>query len=91
MNPTLLSSSLSPLHAALRDPIIKRRELLIFRVGQLNMTLPVESVHKILHYTAIHGSETTPVGIDHLADREITVIDLYKRLFKTGVPIVSQQ
>lgn len=91
MNNAPLSDRLSPFKAAPADKVVRRRKLLIFSVGKLNMALPIESVYKILRHTAIHGSGTTPVGIAHIGNREMTVIDLYQRLFKVPSPSVRQQ
>ncbi|GBF81980.1 chemotaxis protein CheW [Aphanothece sacrum] len=62
----------------------KLRKLLMFQMGKLNLALPVESVKKIIHYTPMQGSGTTPVGIIHIDNQEITSIDLHKRLFKVS-------
>jgi chemotaxis signal transduction protein len=63
-----------------------RRKFLIFKTGQLNLALPVESVKKITHYTPMQGSGTTSVGLIHIDNHEITAIDLHKRLFKVAQP-----
>ncbi len=66
------------------------RKLLVFAVGKLYLALPVESVQKVLPYTALAGSGTTATGIVHLEEHDITAIDLYKRLFKTPPPNTEQ-
>ncbi|MDJ0844059.1 chemotaxis protein CheW [Crocosphaera sp.] len=62
------------------------RKLLIFQTGTLELALPIESVKKITHYTPLQGSGTTAVGLIHVDDREITAIDLHKRLFRVPQP-----
>ncbi|MEL4897897.1 chemotaxis protein CheW [Crocosphaera sp. Alani8] len=60
------------------------RKLLVFQMGKLNLALPVESVKKITHYTPMQGSGTTAIGLIHVDERELTAIDLHKRLFKVS-------
>ena len=62
------------------------RKLLVFQVGTLNLALSVESVKKITHYTPMEGSGTTAVGLIHIDEKEITAIDLHKRLFRVPQP-----
>lgn len=83
MNTTLTSIPSFDFDPSPVDKVVRRRKLLIFAVGKLNLALPVESVKKILHHTVVHSSGATAVGIAHLDDREITVIDIHRRLFRT--------
>lgn len=59
-------------------------KLIVFFIGKLNFALPIERVYKILNRTSIYGSGTNQVGIAHISDREITVIDLHRRFFKAS-------
>lgn len=69
--------------ALAREKATRQQKLLIFRVGKLNLALLVDSVQKILRHSESYGTGVTAMGISHLGDsREITVIDLHKRLFK---------
>lgn len=86
--PTVTSYSLKNFDVDPEQQNHQRRKLLTFQVGQLNLALPIESVKKIVHHTAIQGSGTTAVGLVHLNDQEMTVIDLHKRLFKVSQPEV---
>ncbi|MBE9126720.1 MULTISPECIES: chemotaxis protein CheW [unclassified Coleofasciculus] len=58
-------------------------KLIVFRIGSLNLALPIESVHKIFNQTPIYGSRVNYVGITHVGDQEVTVVDLYRRFFKS--------
>ncbi|MDJ0729857.1 MAG: chemotaxis protein CheW [Crocosphaera sp.] len=64
----------------------RRRKLLVFQTGTLNLALPIESVKKITHYTPMQGSGTTAVGLIHIDEMELTAIDLHKRLFRVPQP-----
>lgn len=59
-------------------------KLIVFTIGNLKFSLPIERVYKILNSTSIYGSGTNQVGIAHISDREITVIDLHRRFFKAS-------
>jgi chemotaxis signal transduction protein len=64
----------------------KSLKLIVFEIGSLNLALPIESVFKILNYTPIYGSGVNQVGITHVGDFEVTVVDLYRRFFKSSHP-----
>lgn len=59
------------------------KKFLGFQIGTLNLALPVESVSKVIPYTTIHSSGLNELGIIHVGNRDLTVVDLYRRLFKT--------
>ncbi|MCP2728101.1 chemotaxis protein CheW [Limnofasciculus baicalensis] len=60
-------------------------KLIVFTIKNLNFSLPIERVYKILNRTTIYSSGTNQVGIAHISDREITVIDLHRRFFKASL------
>lgn len=64
-------------------------KLLIFSVGKLNLALPVDIVKKVINYTPVYSSGLNHMGVAHIDDREVTVIDLHKRLYNVGQPMVS--
>lgn len=64
-------------------------KLLIFSVDKLKVALSIDVVKKVINYTPVHGSGLNSVGIAHLEDREITVVDLHHRLFKVSQPVTS--
>jgi purine-binding chemotaxis protein CheW len=59
-------------------------KLLTFKLGNLYLALPVEYVQKVVNYTTVYSSGLNETGIARVGDREITVIDLHKRLFKNS-------
>ena len=59
-------------------------KLVVFGIGSLNLALHIESVQKVINYATVYSSGLNHVGVAHLGDREITVIDLHKRLFKSS-------
>jgi purine-binding chemotaxis protein CheW len=71
----------NPLQTVKHERTIK---LLQFSVGSLQLSLPVDSVRKVLRHVPVHGSGTGAFGIAHIEDTEVTVIDLHKRLFKVS-------
>ena len=56
-------------------------KLIVFGIDKLTVAFPIERVHKIIHRTPVHGSGLSHVGITHIDDREVTVVDLHQRLF----------
>ncbi|AFY77713.1 chemotaxis signal transduction protein [Pleurocapsa sp. PCC 7327] len=64
-------------------------KLLTFSVGKLNVALPVDLVKKVVNYTPIYGSGLSHLGVARIDDREITVVDLHKRLFNASQLIPS--
>ena len=59
-------------------------KLIVFTIKNLNFSLPIERVYKILNRTTIYSSGTNQVGVTHIGDREITVIDLHRRFFQAS-------
>lgn len=63
------------------DSLLK---LLVFEVGKLNLSLPIEQIKKVTKYTSISGSGLSHVNLTHLNDREVTIVDLEQKLFKNS-------
>lgn len=59
-------------------------ELIVFNLGRLNLALRINSVYKVTNYASISGSGTGFIGVTQVEDREVTVIDLYQRFFKSN-------
>lgn len=64
----------------------RTHKYLVFTLGKLNLAFDVDHVEKIVNYRPIHHSGTTAIGLIHLEDRSITVIDLHRQLFKVSQP-----
>lgn len=65
--------------------IARLLKLVVFTMGNLNLALPIKSVYKVVNHTPIYSSGVVPVGVTHLGDVEITVIDLYRRFFQESL------
>jgi len=59
-------------------------QLIVFSIGHLNLALRIESVYKVSNHTPISGSGVGTVGVTHVDDIEVTVIDLYRRFFQSN-------
>lgn len=68
----------------------KSLKILMFTVGSIHVAFNIYDVIKVNKYTPVIGSGLTHYGITNLGDREITVIDLHKRLFNTSQPRSSE-
>ncbi|MBD2100631.1 chemotaxis protein CheW [Leptolyngbya sp. FACHB-261] len=65
------------------EPMLK---VTAFSIGNLNLALPIVSIYKVLNHTQVHGSGLNSVGIAYIEERELTVVDLHRRLLGTGAP-----
>jgi len=52
-----------------------------FPVGQLTLSVPIQSVYRVLSHVPLYGSDERGVGIAHLEDYELTVFDLEYKIF----------
>ena len=68
----------------------KSLKIIVFTVGSLSLAFNIDSVQKVNKYTPVLSSGLSHTGITDLGDREITVIDLHKRLFHTSQPRPSE-
>jgi chemotaxis signal transduction protein len=58
-------------------------KLIAFTIGKLNLAVRIDQVQKVVNLPTVHGSGLNPVGLTQVGDQEITVINLYQRLFRT--------
>ncbi|MGK7895985.1 MAG: chemotaxis protein CheW [Xenococcus sp. (in: cyanobacteria)] len=66
-------------------------KLVVFQVGKLTLSLPVEQVTKVTKYSLIHGSGLSHVNLAHLGNQEVTIIDLHQKLFKISQDELSSE
>ena len=85
MKNTLITSKHRSLkHSNTRDAATSFR-VVVFKMGNLNLALRVETVYKVLNQPQVYGSGLNGLGIAHVGDRKITVVDLHWRLFQSGI------
>jgi len=58
--------------------------VILFSVGNLTLGFRIEAVHKVLKQTQVHGSGVNSVGVTHMGDHELIVVDLQQRLFQSS-------
>lgn len=66
-------------------------KLIVFDMGNLKLALRIESVYKIVNHTSTYGSGLGAVGVAHLGESEITVVNLHRRFFKSNQSNESRQ
>lgn len=66
-------------------------KFIVFGMGELNLALRIESVHKVVNHAPVYSSGSNHIGVTHLADTEVTVVDLHKRFFKSSLLDNSEQ
>lgn len=59
-------------------------KLVVFPISNLNLALPIESVYKVVNHLSTYGSGLGSVGVTHLGEGEITVVDLHRHFFKSS-------
>lgn len=68
----------------IKDKATALLELIVFSLDRLNLALPIESVYKVVNHTPISGSGVGAVGVTRVDEHQVTVIDLYRRFFKSN-------
>jgi len=58
---------------------------IVFALGNLSLALRIEDVYKVLGQTPVYGSGLNSVGIAHVGDREVTVVDLNRQLAQSSI------
>jgi len=53
-------------------------------MGEVKLALPLDTVSKILNKTPVYGMGFNGVGVAHVGDREVTVVDLHQQLFRSS-------
>jgi purine-binding chemotaxis protein CheW len=81
MSSSLVKSQSNTLTSLKNNRSVK---LLVFKMGKLNLALSIDYVQKVINHIPVYGSGTNHVGIIHLEDKEITVVDLQRKLFKVS-------
>ena len=83
MNPHLVNTvkSLESIAAKSSDSLLK---IVVFNVGKLTLSLPVEQVKKVIKKSTVYGSGLTHVNLTHVEEQEVTVVDLHQKLFKVS-------
>lgn len=60
-------------------------KVIFFKTGNVNLALRIETVYKVLNQAPVYGSGNNKVGIAHIGDREVTVVDLDEQLFNPNI------
>ena len=59
-------------------------KLIVFGMGGLNLALQIEFVYKVVNHTPVYSSGLNHIGVTHLGNTEVTVVDLYRRFFNSS-------
>lgn len=84
MTNTLIKSTSNFKQINTRDAVASLK-VLVFAIGNLKLALHIKNVYKVLNQTPVYGSGLNGVGIAHVGDREVTVVDLNQRLFQCSI------
>ncbi len=69
----------------------KSLKLLVFPVGKLMLSLPVDEVEKVINLPELYSSGLNSLAVAHGDDGEIVAIDLHKKLFNISAVPDSQE
>lgn len=58
---------------------------IVFAIAPLQVALPIAQVQRVIRQTEVFSSGLTHLGITHVGDYEVTVVDLYRRLFNRNL------
>jgi len=85
MKNTLINSKFHSLkHSNTRNAVASLK-VVVFEMGNLNLALRIESVYKVLNQSPVYGIGLNGLGIAYVGDREVTVVDLHRRLFQSRI------
>ncbi len=65
-------------------------KLLVFPIGSLNGALHIDVVQKVVNLSKVYSSGLNQYGMVNVEGKEITVIDLHKRLFDIPQPFTQE-
>lgn len=71
-------------HSLKRSPsqnAVQSKKIVVFNMGNVNLALPSDAVFKVTNQIPVYGSGFNGVGLAHLGDRQITIIELHRRFF----------
>ena len=77
----LQSGELEPSRTQQATSVLK---FVVFSMGSLSLALRIESVYKVVNHTSTYSSGIGAVGVTHLGEGEITVVDLHRRFFQAS-------
>lgn len=60
-------------------------KVVVFGIGNLNFALHIKTVYKVLNQTPVYSSGLNNVGIAHVGDYEVIVVDLHRWLFQSSI------
>lgn len=90
MKNTLVNSKSSTVRKPGRETVPSMK-ILVFGIGNVKLALPIETISKILKQTTVYGVGLNGVGIAHIGDREVTVVDLHEQLFQSSLINAASQ
>ncbi|MBW4618008.1 MAG: chemotaxis protein CheW [Cyanosarcina radialis HA8281-LM2] len=71
----------TPTNLRINSATARPLKAVVFSVGTLNCAFRLDPVYKVVTSPQLYGSQDSWVGLTHLGDREVTVLDINKRLF----------
>lgn len=85
MKDTIINSkSLSFKQSNTRNAVASLK-VVVFEMGSLKLALRIDTIYKVLNQAQVYGIGLNGLGIAHVGDREVTVVDLHRQLFQSSI------
>jgi chemotaxis signal transduction protein len=81
MNSTLMNTQFPLANRPDKNTTLHNMKVVVFPIGSLNCAINVFSVYKVVKSTRLYGEDNNWVSMMHIGDREVTILDLRRRLF----------
>jgi purine-binding chemotaxis protein CheW len=81
MNGTLANLQFPLLNLPQKNTFLHNMKVIVFAIGSLNCGISVFSIYKVVKSTRLYGDDNNWVSMMHIGDREVTILDLHRRLF----------
>jgi purine-binding chemotaxis protein CheW len=81
MNSSLMNTQFPLANFPEKNSFHQQMKVVVFPIGSLNCGINVFSIYKVVKSTRLYGEDNNWVSMMHIGDREVTILDLRRRLF----------
>ncbi|MES1021824.1 chemotaxis protein CheW [Gloeocapsa sp. BRSZ] len=81
MKNAFINSRLYSLKHSHSQSTVKSQKIVVFSMGNIHLALPSDAVYKVTNQMPVYGTGFNGVGLAHLGDRQITIVELHRRFF----------
>jgi chemotaxis signal transduction protein len=81
MNSTLMNTQFPLANISQKNTSLHNMKVVVFPIGSLNCAINIFSIYKVVKSTRFYGEDNNWVSMTRVGDREVTILDLRRRLF----------